>query len=139
MKNKPVAWYHPASKRVRWEGSNLPPSWVPLYHAPRKMNVSMNAIEKVERFLKERKSPVSTKVMADYFLMSMSAIQRALKELENAGKAQRKRKANTHYWTWKKETAQLVAVPRGAVELSIPSAYSRPLQNSYPQIRGYDD
>jgi DNA-binding transcriptional ArsR family regulator len=134
MKTKPVAWYHPASKRVRWEGGNLPSSWIPLYHATRKTNVSMSTVEKVERFLKDRKAPVSTKMIADYFLMSMSAIQRALKELENAGKAQRKRKANTHYWT------QIpVAVPREAVKLPVTPTYNRPIQNSYPFIRGYED
>ena len=28
---KPVAWYHPVSKRIRWDGDDLPSSWIPLY------------------------------------------------------------------------------------------------------------
>lgn len=28
---EPIAWFHPASKRVRWENKGLPPSWKPLY------------------------------------------------------------------------------------------------------------
>lgn len=31
MATEPVAWYHPISKRIRWEGDNLPSSWIPLY------------------------------------------------------------------------------------------------------------
>jgi predicted transcriptional regulator len=94
----------------------------------------MSTVEKVERFLKERKTPVNTKLIANHFLMSMSAIQRALKELENAGKAQRKRKANTHYWT-----RTPVAVPSETPKLHNPPAFNRPIQNSYPLIRGYED
>jgi hypothetical protein len=38
-----------------------------------------------------------------------------------------------------KETPKPVAVPREAVKLPIPTAHNRPIQNSYPAIRGYDD
>jgi hypothetical protein len=31
QEKKPVCWYHPVSGRVRLDGKNLPPSWIPLY------------------------------------------------------------------------------------------------------------
>lgn len=27
----PFCWYHPVSGRFRTNGTNLPPSWIPLY------------------------------------------------------------------------------------------------------------
>lgn len=36
---KPVAWYHKASMRIRWQGDNLPESWIPLYAAPPKLTI----------------------------------------------------------------------------------------------------
>lgn len=99
----------------------------------------MSTKEKVAKFLQERLRPVNTKHIADYFLMSKDAIHMALRKLENEGKAVRQKEGSTFYWTWKREATKPVAVPREAVKLSVPATYSRPIQNSYPQVRGYDD
>lgn len=31
LEQQPIAWYHRASKRIRWDGDNLGESWIPLY------------------------------------------------------------------------------------------------------------
>ena len=95
----------------------------------------MSTVEKVEKFLQDRVKPVDVKYVADYFLMSKNAIQRALKELKNEGKAICYKKGTTFYWAWNRS----VAVPAKAVGLSNTPAYNRPIQNSYPLARGYDD
>ena len=99
----------------------------------------MSTVEKVEKFLQGRVKPVNVKYVADYFLMSKNAIQRALKELKNEGKAICYKKGATFYWAWKRQEPVPVAVPAKAVGLSNTPAYNRPIQNSYPLARGYDD
>lgn len=136
---EPIAWYHPMSGRVRWDGKNLPPSWLPLYAEPKHpevKDINMSTGEKVARFLQDRKNPVDAKTIADYYLMSKSAIRRALQELEHEGKASYERKGSTLYWTWNRKP---VAVPLQALKLSNTPAFNRPIQNSYPAVRGYDD
>lgn len=99
----------------------------------------MSTKEKVAKFLQSRVTPVSTKYMADYFLMSKDAISRALKELENEGRIKRQRKGQKFYWAWTREEPMPVAVPAKAIKLSNTPAFNRPIQNSYPLARGYDD
>lgn len=99
----------------------------------------MSTKEKVAKFLQSRVTPVNTKYMADYFLMSKDAISRALKELENEGRIICEKKKSTFYWTWKRSASRPLAVPPQTPKLSNTPNYNRPIQNSYPAIRGYED
>ena len=94
----------------------------------------MTAISKVERYLLDRTRPVTVKQMADYFMLSKSAIQKALNELEQTGKVTR-----TQQRTW--HICRMAVPPVAApVELAPQRAtYDRPTLNSYPHARGYDD
>lgn len=99
----------------------------------------MTAKEKLTRFLRDRSTPIGSKYLADYFLISKSAINRALSELEKEGKARRQLKGSKTYWTWIHKEPTPVAIPKEVVKLSNTPAYNRPIQNSYPRARGYDD
>ena len=94
----------------------------------------MAATDKIERYLRDRKRPVTVKQMADYFMLSKSAIQKALNELEQTGKVTRTQQRTWHICR--------MAVPTVAPfdELAPQRAtYDRPTLNSYPHARGYDD
>lgn len=99
----------------------------------------MSTVEKVARFLQDRRSLVDVKTIADYFLLSKSSVQRALQELENEGRVKRQRKGQKFYWAWTREEPMPVAVSSKAIKLSDTPAFNRPIQNSYPLARGYDD
>ena len=134
----------------------------------------MAAADKIERYLRNRKTPQSSKQIADYFMYSRSTVRRALNELEQAGKI-----AHTQHNTW---YARPVAVPDLAPSIVVEpvvepviepdepvrpprpvrnlwpaepvpddflepvqppdprrGTYNRPMVNSYPHARGYDD
>lgn len=99
----------------------------------------MSTVEKVAKFLQSRVTPVSTKYMADYFLMSKKSISRALKELYDESKVTCETKKSTFYWAWNRKASRPLAVPPRTPQLSNTPNYNRPIQNSYPAIRGYDD
>ena len=94
----------------------------------------MTAISKVERYLRDRKRPVTVKQMADYFMLSKSTVQKALNELEQANKA-----ARTPQRTW--HVCRMAVSPVAAPDELAPqqATYDRPILNSYPHARGYDD
>lgn len=96
----------------------------------------MTAISKVERYLRDRKRPVTVKQMADYFMLSKSTVQKALNELEQANKA-----ARTPQRTW--HVCRMAVSPVAALDEPGPApqraTYDRPTLNSYPHARGYDD
>lgn len=94
----------------------------------------MTAAVKVERYLQDRKKPVTPKQIADYFLYSRSTVNKALNELEQAGKI-----ARTQQRTWH---ICRMAVPSVAASVELApqrATYDRPTLNSYPHARGYDD
>jgi DNA-binding IclR family transcriptional regulator len=99
----------------------------------------MLARNKIEHFLASRKTPVTARQMADYFLIHISTVNRALNELIAANKV-----ARTPQRTWQIVRSRPVAVPAVAdapapVQLASRPAYDRPMLNSYPHARGYDD
>jgi hypothetical protein len=124
---EPILWYHPMSGRIRWDGKDLAPSWLPLYPEPPKQ-VNMSTDEKVRRFLSERKTPVSAKDISDYYLISKSAVRKSLNDLERAAQVVKSKKQGVFLWTWNRDKKpKSVALP----------VFVRP--TSYPHIRGYDD
>ena len=99
----------------------------------------MSTLNKVLNYLQSHKKSVTSKNLADYFLVSVSTVNRALSMLEKQGHAKRIRTQTSHYWIYCRPA---VAIPDTADQRKHKSpAYSkpRPIQNSYPSIRGYDD
>lgn len=94
----------------------------------------MTAISKVERYLRDRKRPVTSQQIANYFMYCRATVQRALHDLEQTGKVTR-----TPQRTW--HICRMAVPPVAApVELAPQRAtYDRPTLNSYPHARGYDD
>lgn len=86
----------------------------------------MNATDKIERFLRERKRPVTVRQLADYFLIQETTVGQALKRLEQRHVARSTRAGRRKLWT----AARSVAVPANIV--------GTPPRN-YPHVRGYDD
>lgn len=123
----------------------------------------MAAADKIEKYLKSRKTPLSPKQIAEYFMYARATVSQALCELEQAGKVTR-----TTQNTWHINRIRSVAVPVVGVEPApepvqpvrnlwpaepVPDdvlepvqphdprrgTYDRPMVNSYPHIRGFDD
>jgi DNA-binding transcriptional MocR family regulator len=137
----------------------------------------MAAADKIEKYLKSRKTPLSPKQIAEYFMYARATVSQALNELEQAGRVTR-----TPQNTWHINRSRPVAVPEVAppvvvepvvdpvVEPDEPvqprrpvrnlwpaepvpedflepvqphdprrGTYNRPMVNSYPHARGYDD
>lgn len=101
----------------------------------------MSAVEKIKTYLDGRKSGVSPQELADRFLINISTVRRALKQMEKNGHAKKIPHKTTYRWVSTK-SALSVAVSERVTEIISTSArilYNRPIQNSYPQVRGYDD
>ncbi len=96
----------------------------------------MAAMVKVERYLRDRKRPVTVKQIADYFMYCKSTVQRALYDLEQTGKVKR-----TPQRTWVICCMAVSSVAASAEPEPAPerATYDRPTLNSYPHARGYDD
>jgi len=103
------------------------------------------SIQKVLRFLNERKRPVSADTIAEYFLMSPGVVRRALHFLYASGQAQ--------YRTSPLPTGGRISLwsaatyaPRANEQEDAPAQPSQSSRiighgsrTSYPNIRGYDD
>ncbi len=96
----------------------------------------MAATDKVERYLRDRKRPVTVEQMADYFMYNKSTIQKALNELKQANKATRTPQRTWHVCRMAVPSVAAVAEPGPAIQRA---TYDRPMVNSYPHARGYDD
>lgn len=102
--------------------------------------------EKVLTYLKGRKQPVTTEFLCHHFLMSTGAIRKALYALEADGEIARipaPPKPHAARWLWR-AVRRPVAIPRNPdpTQRSQPTTVKpiiRPIQNSYPTVRGYDD
>ena len=94
----------------------------------------MAATDKIERYLRDRKRPVTSQQIANYFMYCRATVQRALHDLEQTGKATR-----TPQRTW--HVCRMAVSPVAAPDELAPqrATYDRPTLNSYPHARGYDD
>ena len=129
----------------------------------------MLAQEKIRRYLRERKRPVTAEQIALHFLLNTSTVRRALNELQaqgyvTAAPAHRPSGQPISVWSYCHETApkpepeEIHAPPECAppvpVAVSKPPAKPQPSrpapvvwptssyskpQTSYPNVRGYDD
>lgn len=99
-----------------------------------------NKETRVLRFVLERKTPVDTKMVADRFVISQSTAATYLRRLYGANCITRTEKKGKVLWGRKPEEKPVsLAIPKDIAELPIAPAFNRPIQNSYPLIRGYDD
>lgn len=118
------------------------------------MNNSSNAIpyselrEKIYHYLLNRKTEVTTNDLAFRFGRSASHVRKVLALMQEEGKVinlgSRTPKwkviyEKNYFKEERTEAPMSVAVPERAIKLSDTPTYKRPIQNSYPQIRGYDD
>jgi len=95
--------------------------------------------EKVETYLRTHKRPVTARAIANHYLIDPNRTRVALKELQLEGKVQSTSKTASREKLW--FIVRAVAVPdqHNPAPAQRPAAYNRPMQNSYPAIRGYDD
>ena len=99
----------------------------------------MTVIEKVRDYLSTHKQPVTAKQLAERFLLSKSGVRDALVQLEKQGNAKRQKAGTTDLWSFKAQPFDGLAVPRVPNTKPRDTAFVRPIQNSYPAVRGYDD
>jgi hypothetical protein len=156
---KPVLWIHKASGRIRFDGENLPPSWIPLFAkedlelTPTTAHAPMELPDKTRRiwdYIKDRKTPFQARNIAEHFAISTSTAAKHLSTLHTAGALRRTRKAKTILWeVMYKEPKEPKERPRPKQEtdkadkptpLPPPAPHRpRPTATSYPHARGYDD
>lgn len=108
----------------------------------------MTTRDKVWRYLNGRKRAVTAQHLADYFLQSKSSIIKVLNELKDQGKIESIMATEPgngrRPYAWRVKRRWDVAVPEldntpPPAPAPRPATYNRPMQNSYPSIRGYDD
>tara|TARA_R110000868_G_scaffold335824_1_gene596708 strand:+ start:1494 stop:1811 length:318 start_codon:yes stop_codon:yes gene_type:complete len=58
----------------------------------------MSATEKINQFMAERKTPQTSAIIADYFLLAQATVNQSLKELEKQGAVQKKRVGKRYVW-----------------------------------------
>ena len=90
----------------------------------------MTLVEKVERYLRTHKSPVSVQQLSARFLVSESGVRNALIKLEQANIAQHVAIRQQQFWS-------IVRHPPAVAVSDTPDPTKRP--TSYPHARGYDD
>lgn len=98
----------------------------------------MTPLEKVEKYVNEHVGPFTIEKIANYYLIGKTSVRMALNKLHHENKLTRKKIGNTAHFYKPKHTV-IVALPPKVVAVSNPTTYNRPIQNSYPSIRGYDD
>jgi hypothetical protein len=101
--------------------------------------------EKIHNYLLSRKTEITLTDLALRFGRSESYLRKVLSLMREEGSVV---KIESRKSMWKisneikKETKEIprpVAVPREITQVRPPPAHNRPIQNSYPAIRGYDD
>ncbi len=108
----------------------------------------MTTRDKVWRYLNGRKRAVTAQHLADYFLQSKSSIIKVLNELKDQDKLEvivaSRPGGGRQPYAWRHKQTRSMAVPElGNTPTESPTprhaTYDRPMGNSYPKIRGYDD
>ena len=101
----------------------------------------MTVKEKVERYLKEHKRPVTVAVLAYQFLLPANSIRGAIRDLCDQDKlvisyAVTPSGRRVRCYAYNRKLDRPVAVPRPA---DPPPRRPAAVVNSYPHVRGYDD
>jgi hypothetical protein len=150
---KPVVWIHKASGRIRFDGKDLPDSWIPLYAQedleldPLKGSDQPDLPAKTRKiwaYIKTLKQPVSTNVIANHFAITAAAAAKHLSALKSANLLQKKRVGAQVVWPVVK-THEPIAPKKEPVLKTIPfkpevtNWPTSTFTTSYPHARGYDD
>ena len=108
----------------------------------------MTTKDKVWRYISGHKRAVTAQQLADYFIQSKSTIIKVLNELKDQGKLEvvlaTDTKSGRRPYAWRVKRPRFMAVPElddapPPAPAPRQPAYDRPMLNSYPHIRGYDD
>ena len=102
----------------------------------------MHTKEKLERFMRERKKPSTTAVLAAYFMVASTTINQLMKDLESEGKVTRSKGSHgKNIWSWNYRMAvpQPSAPVRHHREPAPVVGRPVPPTPSYAHVRGYDD
>lgn len=105
--------------------------------------------EKVLEYMKTHKNPVTTRQIANYYIVAVSSVATVFRELAKDEIVTLHQLGGKNYWSLNRFTkikaAPLpVAVPDD-VDTTQPRKSPaivprpRPIQNSYPNVRGYED
>lgn len=104
--------------------------------------------DKVIDYLKTHKKPATTRQIANYYIAAVSSVATVFRELEKDGLATVQTIGGKNYWSYNRiseiKAPDPVAVPEPVAppQPSRPPTIiprPRPIQNSYPNARGYDD
>lgn len=99
----------------------------------------MTLKEKIEKYLREHKAPVTAAQLAHHFLVRTTSAARTLRALEIEGKAKcapwARARAGQRTLEWTIVRARPVAVSRDFDNRMRAAG----IQNSFPHVRGYDD
>jgi hypothetical protein len=148
---KPVLWIHKASGRIRFDGENLPESWIPLFAkedlelTPTTAHAPMELPDRTRRiwdYIKDRKRPFQARDVAEHFAISTRTAANHLSTLHLAGALSRTRKTKNILWeVMYKEPKEHRERPRPTQEAAEATPHRpRPTPvTSYPHARGYDD
>jgi len=108
----------------------------------------MTTKDKVWRYLSGHKRAVTAQFLSDYFIQSKSTIIKVLNELKNQGKLEvvlaTDTKSGRRPYAWRLKRVGCMAFSElddapPAPPAPRQPAYNRPMQNSYPSVRGYED
>lgn len=99
----------------------------------------MNLKEKTETYLRTHKKPVTARMIAHHYLINIKQTREALKELKLEGKARSTGKNAKREKLWAAPRTVAVSHSHHPAPAERSPAAIRPIQNSYPTIRGYDD
>jgi len=100
----------------------------------------MHTREKLEKFMRERKRPTTTAVLAAYFMVSSGTINKLMKDFEDAGKVKRTKLAGgKNQWSWNHLAVPPKPAPVRPNEPAPVIGKKIPPTPSYAHIRGYDD
>lgn len=108
----------------------------------------MTLRDKVIEYLKTHKKPATTRQIANYYIAAVSSVATVFRELEKDGLATVQTIGGKHYWSYNRVSEIKAKDPVAVSEPVAPPQSSRspaivlrqrPIQNSYPHTRGYDD
>jgi len=92
----------------------------------------MAAADKIEKYLKGRKTPLSPKQIAEYFMYARATVNQALRELEQAGKAIRTTQNTWHINRIGSVAVSVVGVEPASEPVEPVVEPARPVRNLWP-------
>lgn len=94
---------------------------------------------KILSYLLTHSNPVTTAQLAKRFMRSQSQVRKVLNELKQEKQTISITIGKTIYWKRLGSDEPPVALPKRANTIQRMVPFNRPIQNSYPNVRGYED